>query len=128
MIETCRFEYSRDLLNSNCDFGFIGVVPKQCSDEIRSRILTALANESTDAWIYRNTKEIIYDIINDRNRRQIFPNIRFDVELSWKYAMDMIVKDLKKTFIDSNVYHKNKEIYDIHDKVTIHRFIIVDWN
>ena len=122
-------EYSRDLLNSNCDIGFIGYITKRCTNEIISRILTALANESTDGWLFRNTKELVYDITNEREIRQyVFPNIRFDVELSWKYAMDMIVTDLKKTFVDSNVYSDNKEIYDIYDKVTIHRLIVVNWN
>jgi hypothetical protein len=121
-------EYSRDLLNSNCDIGFIVYITKRCSDLIISRILTALANESTDGWLYRNIKELVYDITTEQNTRQVFPNIRFDVELSWKYAMDMIIKDLKKTFIDSKVYSENKEISDVYDKVTIHRLIVVNWN
>tara|TARA_B110000467_G_C18245027_1_gene436925 strand:+ start:61 stop:438 length:378 start_codon:yes stop_codon:yes gene_type:complete len=123
-------EYSRELLNSNCDFGFITSVFR-CSNEIRSRILRSTehsADNQLDEFV--GTKKMVFDMIDKYNqwRGDIIPNKKFDVELSWKFAMDMIVKDLKKMFVDSIVYSENKEIYDKHNNVTIHRLIIVDWN
>ena len=58
----------------------------------------------------------------------IFHESEYDIELSWKIAMDMIVRELKKVFIDSNIYYNNKEILDISDEINIHRLIIVDWS
>ena len=129
MTELCRFEYSRELLNSKCDFGFIGVFPKKCSDEIISRILRSAqlsAENCLDEFV--GTKKIIYDFSGLHKCNKIIPDSRFDVELSWKFAIDMIVKDLKKTFPDSIINSSIQEIDHIPDKVTIHRLIIVDWN
>ena len=42
--------------------------------------------------------------------------------------MESIVRELKKVFVDSKIYYENKEIPDIHDKITIHRLIRVDWS
>ena len=53
---------------------------------------------------------------------------KVDIDLTWKYAMEIIVRELKKIFIDSNIYYENKEITDIHDNITIHRLIRVDWS
>ena len=125
MTELCHFEYSRDLLNSNSDFNFIGSVLHNIK-EIKLRIINSLG--TTGTYELNKTNKMVYDFTTEINARSKHPNKRLDVELSWKYAMDMIVKELKKTFIDSNVYSANKEIYDISDKVTIHRLIIVDWN
>ncbi len=122
-------EYSRDLLNSNCDICFIGVFPNKCSNEIISRILksaTYTAQNQLDE--FAGTKKMVYDFSGLNKWNSIIPDSSFDVELTWKFAMDMIVKELKKTFPDSNVYSENKEIYDVYDKITIHRLIIVDWN
>ena len=121
-------EYSRELLNSNCDIGFITHIIRR-SDEIISRILRSAALSAENALDeFAGTKKMVYDFTREQNTQHIFPGRKFDVELSWKFAMDMMVKDLKKTFHDSNVYYENKEISDIYDKVTIHRLIIVDWN
>lgn len=125
MTELCHFEYSRDLLNSNSDFNFIGSVLHNIK-EIKLRIINSLGTTGTSEL--NKTNKMVYDFTTEINARSKHPNKRLDVELSWKYAMDMIVKELKKTFVDSNVYSANKEIYDISDKVTIHRLIIVDWN
>lgn len=115
-------------MNSNCDIGFITHIIRR-SDEIISRILQSAALSAENALDeFAGTKKMVYDFTREQNTRYIFPDRKFDVELSWKFAMDMMVKDLKKTFHDSNVYYENKEISDIYDKVTIHRLIIVDWN
>jgi hypothetical protein len=80
----------------------------------------------------KNQTKITYDITDSKDIKNLLyiPVIRsnIDCELSWKYALEIIVKGLKKKFIDSNIYYKNKEILDIHDNVTIHRLIIVDWS
>lgn len=128
MTELCDFEYSRDLLNSNSDFNFIGSVLHNIK-EIKLIIINSLgATGSSESSELKKTKKMVYDFTTERNARGKHPDKRFDVELSWKYAMDMIVKELKNTFPDSKVYSAKKEIYDISDKVTNHRLIIVDWN
>jgi len=121
-------EYSRDLLNSKCDIDFIRIVFR-CSNEIISRILKSAALTAENRLDeFAGTKKMVYDISCLHKWGTNIPDPRFDVELTWKFVMDMIVKKLKKKFHDSNVYSENKEIYDVYDKVTIHRFIIVDWN
>jgi len=127
MIEHCRFEYSRELLNSNCDFCFIGNVLHRVN-EIKLKILKSVGFKGSSEL--NKTKKMVYDFTSNCNpwKGTIIPDSKSDVELSWKFAMDLIVKDLKKIFPDSKVYCENKEIYDIHDKVTIHRLIVVDWN
>ena len=77
------------------------------------------------------TKKFVYDITTERDFRDTFKNMRlyecFDYELSWKFALEMIVTELKKVFIDSNIYYENKEVKDVYDNVAVHRLIIIEW-
>ena len=41
--------------------------------------------------------------------------------------MEIIVSELKKVFIDSNIYYENKEVKDVYDNTAVHRLIIVEW-
>ena len=121
-------EYSREILNSKCDFVFITHIIRR-SDEIISRILRS-AQLSAENCLdeFAGTKKMIYDFNSERNTQGMYPDPKFDVELSWKFAIDMIVKNLKKTFPDSIINSSIQEIDNVYDKVTIHRLIIVDWN
>ena len=120
------FEYTRELLNSNCDLDFIKIVVE------RTHVLVHIENK-----VIENNKigkkKLIYDITTERDVRRSYIDIyrqneKYDYELSWKFALELIVKQLKKVFIDSNIYYENREILDIYDNIKIHRLIIVEWN
>ena len=119
-------EYTRELLNSNCHIGWIITLVSRTITLIESRILKDYAT-------IKGKTKIIYNLTTERDIRYISIEImknnknKYDIELSWKIAMDMIVRELKKVFIDSNIYYNNKEILDISDEINIHRLIIVDW-
>jgi len=119
-------EYTRELLNSNCHIGWIITLVSRAITLIESRILKDYAT-------IKGKTKIIYNLTTERDIRYISIEImknnknKYDIELSWKIAMDMIVRELKKVFIDSNIYYNNKEILDISDEINIHRLIIVDW-
>jgi len=119
-------EYTRELLNSNCHIGWIITLVSRAITLIESRILKDYAK-------IKGKTKIIYNLTTERDIRYISIEImknnknKYDIELSWKIAMDMIVRELKKVFIDSNIYYNNKEILDISDEINIHRLIIVDW-
>ena len=120
-------EYTRELLNSNCHIGWVRAVVKRAVDLIESRVWDVVGNVGKRD-VDKRTK-IIYDLTTDRDTRTIIHmfDCKYDIELSWKLAMDMIVRELKKVFIDSNIHYNNKEIMDIYDEITIHRLITVDW-
>ena len=120
------FEYTRELLNTNCDLDFIKIVVE------RTHVLVHIENK-----VIENNKigkkKLIYDITTERDVNCSLFNIykrneKYDYELSWKFALELIVKQLKKKFIDSNIYYENREILDIYDNISIHRLIIVEWN
>jgi hypothetical protein len=119
-------EYTRELLNSNCHIGWIITLVSRTITLIESRILKDYAT-------IKGKTKMIYNLTTERDIRYISIEImknnkkKYDIELSWKIAMDMIVRELKKVFIDSNIYYNNKEILDISDEINIHRLIIVDW-
>ena len=119
-------EYTRELLNSKCHIGWIITLVSRAITLIESRILKDYAT-------IKGKTKIIYNLTTERDIRYISIEImknnknKYDIELSWKIAMDMIVRELKKVFIDSNIYYNNKEILDISDEINIHRLIIVDW-
>lgn len=120
------FEYTRELLNSNCDLDFIKSVVERAHGTHKLIMNEVLKNNKI------GKKRLIYDITTERDMRSIFQNAnlneKYDYELSWKFAMELIVKQLKKVFIDSNIYYENREILDIYDNIKIHRLIIVEWN
>ena len=127
-------EYTRELLNSNCDFGFvIGLVRRVTRDKLfETRVLERIQATSGP----RRDTRVILDITHDKETKVYcdgplksnYRNERYDYELSWKIATEMIVKELRAVFVDSNVYSENKEIRDIYDTVTVHRLIVVDWS
>lgn len=157
-------EYTRELINSNCDLNFISAIverthkiianyvlnkikenkkiyyeAKSYNDNIlkNPRLSRLIGNPNTSVPVNLKeepevTKKIVYDLTSERDFREGLQSSLCDetndYELSWKFALEMIVKELKKVFTDSNIYYQNKEIFDIHDNVTIHRLIIVDWS
>lgn len=160
-------EYTRELINSNCDLEFISAIvqrahgthkiianyvlkkikenkgicyeAKSYNDNIlkNPRLSSLIGNPNTSVPVNLKeepevTKKIVYDLTSERDFRSMLQsspfNKTYDYELSWKFALEMIVKELKKVFTDSNIYYQNKEIFDVHDNVTIHRLIIVDWS
>jgi hypothetical protein len=130
-------EYTCEFLNSDCDIEWIGTIVKRAVPQITSDVFRQVDLCQKDST---KNKKILFDLITERNiksysidlerrRYQKSSNDKnIDFDLTWKYAMEIIVKELKKIFIDSNIYYENKEITDIHDNITIHRLIRVDWS
>lgn len=116
--------YTRELLNSNCDLDFITCVVKCATDH-------KLITKKVLQYNIEGKKKLIYDLTTEKDFRSIFQNLRlryqYDYELSWKFAMEIIVSELKKVFIDSNIYYENKEVKDVYDNTAVHRLIIVEW-
>ena len=127
-------EYTRELLNSNCHIGWVRAVVKRAVALIETRIWDIVGNGNVDKRGVDKRTKIIYDLTTDRDMRETScekimktGDYKYDIELSWKLAMDMIVRELKKVFIDSNIQNGNKEILNIYDEIAIHRLITVDW-
>jgi hypothetical protein len=118
--------YTRELLNSNCDLDFINRIVERANGRHKIFVTKVLQNNR------KGNKKLRYDLTTENYFRCIFLNLslqdQFDYELSWKFALEMIVKELKKIFTDSNIYYENKEVKDIYDNVAVHRLIIIEWS
>lgn len=121
-------EYSRELLNSNCDISFIkNIVHIIMESKIIERLVLNKfelnLNESNKKKVYN----IKYDITSNYNIIQYCINKKlydyYDYDLSWNFALEILVKNLKNIFIDSNIYIKDNKINE-----SIQRIIIVDWS
>ena len=155
-------EYTRELINSNCDLNSLNVIVERNYKKIISKVFNKinenkqLCNEVTsyNDNILKNprlsrlignpntsfpvnlkeepevTKKIVYDLTSEKDFRSLIQTNFYhnQNELPWKFILEMIIKNLKKLFTDSNIYYQNKEVFDVHDNVTIHRLIIVDWS
>lgn len=116
-------ELTREFLNSCCDTDWVMTIVGRVVDMIKTNIFKNYKTQKKIVWdigVEQDTKNYCYELL----RKQQSEESR---ELSWKFALEMIVAELKKIFVDSSVFYQNKEIFDIHDKMTIHRLIIVDW-
>ncbi len=117
--------YTRELLNSNCDLNFISSIVERAHGSHKIIAKKVLQNN------IEGKKKLIYDLTTERDFRGIFQNLllkyQFDYELSWKFAMEIIVDELKKVFIDSNIYYENKEVKDVYNNTAVHRLIIIEW-
>lgn len=117
--------YTRELLNSNCDLNFISCIVERAHGSHKIIAKKVLQNN------IEGKKKLIYDLTTERDFRGIFQNLplkyQFDYELSWKFAMEIIVDELKKVFIDSNIYYENKEVKDVYNNTAVHRLIIIEW-
>ena len=124
-------EYSCELLNSNCDLTFIRnivyIIMK--NNSIEKSILNRIKSNYHSNNNYKQSK-MVYDITqNDDILNYCIKtklNKYYNYDLSWNFALEIIVNKLKKTFIDSTIYFENKEINDTNK--SIQRLIIIDWN
>ena len=121
-------EYSRELLNSNCDISFIkNIVHIIMESKIIERLVLNKfelnLNESNKKKVYN----IKYDITSNYNIIQYCINKKlydyYDYDLSWNFALEILVKNLKNIFIDSNIYIKDNKINE-----SIQRIIIIEWS
>lgn len=113
-------QYTSEMLKSNCDLDFISIIVK--------RVLShnVLANRILQN--FKEGKKTVFDITTDNHCRGIRQDYSYhnQNELTWKFALETIVKELKKIFVDANIYYENKEIFDVHDHITIHRLINIE--
>ena len=145
-------EYTRELINSNCDLEFISAIVQRAHGTHKIIANYVLKKIKENKGICYEAKSYNDNILkNPRLSRLIGnPDTRFPVnlkeepevtkkivydlevlhynELPLKFILEMIIKNLKKLFTDSNIYYQNKEVFDVQDNVTIHRLIIVDWS
>ena len=121
-------EYSRELLNSNCDISFIkNIVHIIMESKIIERLvlnkIELNLNESNTKKVYNIKYDITsnYNIIHYCINKKLYDY--YDYDLSWKFALEILVKNLKNIFIDSNIYIKDNKINE-----SIQRIIIIDWS
>lgn len=124
-------ELTREFLNVNCDTDWVIAIVPRVVNAIKMNILKTYKTQKKIVWdigVERDTNTYYYELLrrqqSEGSRELLSEESR---ELSWKFALEMVVAELKKIFVDSIVFYQNKEIFDIHDKMTIHRLIIVDW-
>ena len=158
-------EYTRELINSNCDLYFISRCVLLLIPEIRGKVLEKIREDknklyeakSHNANILNNPrfsnlltnprpgmipitlkeeptikKRLLYELKPIEHwKRKCVERIQYDMldyESSYQEVISQTIKGLKKIFIDLNIYNETKETNDIHDNITIHHLIIVDWN
>ena len=142
-------EYTRELINSKCDLNSINVIVEHNYKKIISKVFNKinenkqLCNEVTsyNDNILKNPRlsRLIGNPntsfpVNLKEEPEVTKKIVYDLEvlhyneLPCKFILEMIIKNLKKLFTDSNIYYQNKEVFDVHDNVTTHLLIIIDWS
>ena len=142
-------EYTRELINSKCDLNSLNVIVEHNYKKIISKVFNKinenkqLCNEVTsyNDNILKNPRlsRLIGNPntsfpVNLKEEPEVTKKIVYDLEvlhyneLPWKFILEMIIKNLKKLFTDSNIYYQNKEVFDVHDNVTTHLLIIIDWS
>ena len=120
-------ELTREFLNADCDTDWVICIVKRVVDMIKTNFFKNYKTQKKIVWdigVEQDTKIYCYGLLRNQQGEESSEESR---ELSWKFALEMVVAELKKIFVDSIVFYQNKEIFDIHDKMTIHRLIIVDW-
>ena len=123
-------ELTREFLNADCDTDWVRAIVPRIVNTIKMNILNTYKTQQKIVWdigVERDTINYCNELLQRLNYGRRQPQTNDYKELSWKFALEMIVAELKKIFVDSSVFYQNKEIFDIHDKMTIHRLIIVDW-
>ena len=116
-------ELTREFLNANCDTDWVIAIVPHVVNAIKTNIFKNYKTQKKIVWdigVEQDTQTYYYKLLRNQQSEE-------SRELSFKFALEMIVAELKKIFVDSIVFYQNKEIFDIHDKMTIHRLIIVDW-
>ena len=123
-------ELTREFLNADCDTDWVRAIVPRIVNTIKMNILNTYKTQQKIVWdigVERDTINYCNELLQRLNYGRRQPQTNDYKELSWKFALEMIVAELKIIFVDSSVFYQNKEIFDIHDKMTIHRLIIVDW-
>tara|TARA_B100002019_G_scaffold205569_1_gene178317 strand:+ start:144 stop:653 length:510 start_codon:yes stop_codon:yes gene_type:complete len=162
-----NIEYTRELLNSNCDLDFISRCVLLLIPEIVKKVLDKIRedkNKLYEAKSYNDNilnnprfsnlltnprpgmvpitlkeeptikKRLLYELkpIESWKYKNVERNHQYDdmldYESSYQEVISQTIKGLKKIFIDLNIYNETKETNDIHDNITVHNLIIVDWN
>lgn len=162
-------EYTRELLNSNCDLDFISRCVLLLIPEIVKKVLEKIREDknklyeakSHNANILNNPrfsnlltnprpgmvpitlkeeptikKRLLYELkpIEHWKHKYGLNNVfhhqydMLDYESSYQEVISQTIKGLKKIFTDLNIYNETKETNDIHDNITLHHLIIVDWS
>lgn len=121
-------EYSRELLNSNCDISFIkNIVHIIMESKIIERLVLNKIELNLNESNTKKVCNIKYDITSNYNIIHYCINKKlydyYDYDLSWKFALEILVKNLKNIFIDSNIYIRDNQINE-----SIQRIIIIDWS
>ena len=128
-----NIEYTRELLNSNCDLDFIKslVIRVTGKDKLIENKIFDIIKQNQSPYSKEKITKIVYDLTTEKYTRNYCMQAtlfdRCDYELSWRFAMELIVNNLNKIFVDSNIYYENKEVYDINNNISVHRLIIVEW-
>ena len=123
-------ELTREFLNADCDTDWVRAIVPRIVNTIKMNILNTYKTQQKIVWdigVERDTINYCNELLQRLNYGRRQPQTNDYKELSFKFALEMVVAELKKIFVDSSVFYQNKEIFDIHDKMTIHRLIIVDW-
>lgn len=118
-------EYTKELLNSNCDIKFINHIYYSVG-MITQNVFKNMEGKEGRGF-YKN--KIVFDYTAEKEYRYIKPNeeYEYNVELSWLYALESVVKQLKCRFIDIDVHYEIKNV--IHEEGTRKTYaIVVDWN
>ena len=163
-------EYTRELLNSNCDLDFISTCVKLLIPEIVKKVLDRIKEDKNKVYAVKshnanilNNPQLLYFLENPRPnkppvtlkeeptiKKRLLYELKSFEELKIKYGVnanifhqheDMIdyeksyaevisqtIKGLKNIFTDLNIYNETKETNDIHDNITLHHLIIIDWS
>ena len=162
-------EYTRELINSNCDLDFISRCVLLLIPEIVKKVLEKIRedkNKLYEAKSYNDNilnnprfsnlltnprpgmvpitlkeeptikKRLLYELkpIEHWKHKYGLNNVfhhqydMIDYESSYQEVISQTIKGLKKIFTDLNIYNETKETNDIHDNITLHHLIIIDWS
>ena len=164
-------EYTRELLNSNCDLDFISRCVLLLIPEIVKKVLDKIKEDKNKLYEAKshnanilNNPRLLYFLENPRPnmppvtleeepiiKKRLLYELKplehwiykkqlnststnhahykmIDYENSYKEVICQTIKGLKKIFTDLNIYNETKETNDIHDNITVHHLIIVDWS
>lgn len=121
-------EYTKELLNSNCDIKFINHIYYSVG-VITQNVFKNIHGKEGNGF-YK--KKIVFDYTAEKGYRDIKPSeeYEYNVEKSWFYALESVVKQLKRRFVDIDVYYEIKNVISEKEIGYIRKTyaVIVDWN
>jgi len=116
-------EYTRELLNSKCDIKFINHIYYSVG-MITQNVFKNIEGKEGKGF-YKN--KIVFDYTAEKEYRDIKPGEEYDVEQTWFYALESVVKQLKCRFIDIDVHYEIKNVIQ-EEGVRKTYAIIIDWS